>query len=156
MPKGKWLHQDPRTCKWLDFDAAANAATEAAFQQQNSVVDVTVCLCIFGPLCTTHPCTVQRLHTSYSNNPSFPKQIAGARYKVEFSKRRMSNASTHGSRAIKREEVVSGNPYELNSHSNHRMNMKEMEVFFEKHRKASDNEEPCIQGEGLMSLVDVC
>eukprot|EP01061_Rhynchopus_euleeides_P043024 TRINITY_DN7507_c1_g2_i1.p1 TRINITY_DN7507_c1_g2~~TRINITY_DN7507_c1_g2_i1.p1 ORF type:complete len:288 (+),score=111.22 TRINITY_DN7507_c1_g2_i1:145-1008(+) len=121
MPRGKWLYQDPRTCKWLDFDDSANQAAEAAFQQGVSWVDAV---------------------------------INGQRYKVEFSKKRMTNPNTMSSRAIRREEVVSGNPYELNQHSNQRLNTRDMEKFFDKHRKASDCDDLCIQGEGLMTLAE--
>eukprot|EP00754_Rhynchopus_humris_P010504 Rhum_TRINITY_DN14159_c24_g1::Rhum_TRINITY_DN14159_c24_g1_i1::g.71282::m.71282/K17822/DCUN1D1_2; DCN1-like protein 1/2 len=80
--------------------------------------------------------------------------VGGARYEVQFSKKRMNNTVTHGSRAIKREEVASGNPYEINEYANPRLNMREMEAFFEKHRKQSDSDDPCIQGQGLISLLD--
>ena len=61
---------------------------------------------------------------------------------------------TGGSRLIRRDEVQVSNPYELDEYLNPKLNMKEIEALYNKCKAASDTDEDCIQGEGLMTLCN--
>eukprot|EP01059_Diplonema_ambulator_P032814 TRINITY_DN6616_c0_g1_i3.p1 TRINITY_DN6616_c0_g1~~TRINITY_DN6616_c0_g1_i3.p1 ORF type:complete len:126 (+),score=25.31 TRINITY_DN6616_c0_g1_i3:155-532(+) len=96
------------------------------------------------------------LESAYrQGNSSVEFSLQGVNYMADFNKKRLYSVNSGGSRPIRRDEVSSSNPYELEEYSGKKLNMKEIETFFEKHRQASDSDEQCIQGEGLLSLCKV-
>ncbi|KAJ9472603.1 Defective in cullin neddylation protein [Diplonema papillatum] len=95
----------------------------------------------------------QKLEKAFQQRiPSCEVVVGGSAYRVDFSRRRMHDLNAGHIVPIKREEVSSANPYEIDPYANPKLQMKKIEAFFQKHHKVSDCDENCIQGEGLISL----